>query len=418
MAVAVFRPVLVSPPGIVTVAVLATGAVVVAGRAVPVVRVTGVTGFWPRPVARLRHPVVTVRSGPVRPACLRPVPFVPPVLRAWPTPIVLTWPRPVVLTWPAPVVADRPVPILRIRATWIRRLRIGGAGIWGRSWPGTYPAARPGRPGPGRPRPNSGGPRPGPGRPRPNSGGPRPGPGRPWPGPGSPRPNSRRLRSGPRHPGAAPGHSRRNSPAPRVAGPVRIRRPARAVGIALVSGSAARISGRTRGAPRPGRRAGTRVARVVARTRCPLGAGSPGGDSRRRSRPRFRPFRVRPVRIRPYRPQRDPVAGGIPVAPGGAVSPRGAVPLRDGRAFPPPLMVLIRPGTAPPLVAFPVRVVGRGLVVFVCVLGLVARMPVPVVRGTAIYPVPITVGCGVTTFHRAPPGHFDSDAPAHSGISS
>ncbi len=416
MTVAVFPPVLVGLPGIVTVAVLATGAVVLVGRAVRVAGVTGVTGFWPRPVARFRHPVVAVRSGPVRPVCLRPVPFVPPVPRARPAPVVLSQPRPVVfsrprpvvLAWPAPVVAYRPVPILRIGATWMRRLRIRGAGIWGRPWPGTCPAARLCRPGPGRSRPNSGG---------------------PWPGPGRPRPNSRRPWAGPRHPGPAPRHSRRNSPASRVVGPVRVRRLPRAVGIALVSRYAARISGRTRGAPRPGRRAGTRVAQVVARTRCPLGAGGPGRDSRRRSRPRFRPFGVRPVRIRPYLPQRDPVAGGVPVAPGGAVAQRGAVPLRGASAFPPPLVVLIRPGTAPPFVAFTARAANRGLVVFVCVLGLVARMfvcvlglvarmPVPVVRGTAIYPVPITVGCGVTTFHRAPPGHFDSDAPAHSGISS
>ena len=356
----------------------------------------------PRPVVLSRpRPVVLSRPRPV--VLSRPRP----VVLSRPRPVVLSRSRPVVLAWPAPVVAYRPVPILRIRATWIRRLRMRGAGIGDRPWPGTCPAARLCRPGPGRPRTNSGGPWAGPGRPCPVTEGPGP---IPWAA-------------------ARPRHSRRNSPASRVVGPVRVRRLPRAVGIALVSGYAARISGRTRGAPRPGRRAGTRVAQVAARTRCPLGAGGPGGDSRRRSRPRFRPFGVRPVRIRPYLPQRDPMAGGVPVAPGGAVAQRGVVPLRGASAFPPPLVVLIRPGTVPPFVAFPARAANRGLVVFVCVLGLVARMfvcvlglvarmPVPVVRGTAIYPVPITVGCGVTTFHRAPPGHFDSDAPAHSGISS
>ena len=470
MAVAVFRPVLVSLPGIVAVAVLATRAIVVADRAVPVARVTGVTGFWARPVARVtgvtgfwarpvarvtgvtglwprpvprfrdpavtvrsgpvrfvclrpvpfvppvprfRDPVVTVRSGPVRFVCLRPVPFVPRVPRAWLALVALSRFRPIVLIWPAPVVASRPVPGLgpmgprpvpvpRILATWIRRFCIRGAGVWSRPWPGTCPATRRFRSCPGRPRSNSG-------WPRSNSGRPRPGPGRPRPGPGRPRP-------GPGHPGLSPRHSRRNSPASRVSGPVRVRRPSRAVGTALVSGSAARVSGRTRGPRGPGRRAGTLVARVVNRAGCPLRARDPGGDSRRRSRPRFGPFRVRPVRIRPHLAQRDPVAWGAPVAPGAAVTPRNAVTPQEARAFPLPLMVLVRPGTAPLLVAFPVRAAGRGLVVFVLVLGLMARMPAPVVCRKAIYPVPITVGCGVTTFHRAPPGHSDSDAPAHCGI--
>ena len=427
MAVAVFRPVLVSLPGIVAVAVLATRAIVVADRAVPVARVTGVTGFWarpvarvtgvtglwPRPVPRFRDPAVTVRSGPVRFVCLRPVPFVPRVPRAWLALVALSRFRPIVLIWPAPVVASRPVPGLgpmgprpvpvpRILATWIRRFCIRGAGVWSRPWPGTCPATRRFRSCPGRPRSNSG-------WPRSNSGRPRPGPGRPRPGPGRPRP-------GPGHPGPSPRHSRRNSPASRVSGPVRVRRPSRAVGTALVSGSAARVSGRTRGPRGPGRRAGTLVARVVNRAGCPLRARDPGGDSRRRSRPRFGPFRVRPVRIRPHLAQRDPVAWGAPVAPGAAVTPRNAVTPQEARAFPLPLMVLVRPGTAPLLVAFPVRAAGRGLVVFVLVLGLMARMPAPVVCRKAIYPVPITVGCGVTTFHRAPPGHSDSDAPAHCGI--
>ena len=400
MAVAVFRPVLVSLPGIVAVAVLATRAIVLADRAVPVARVTGVTGFWPRPVPRFRHPAVTVRSGPVRFVCLRPVPFVPPVPRAWPAPVVLGRPRPIVPTWPAPVVACRPVP---------------GLGPIG---PRPVPSGptRPSHPGhPDKALLDKG----------------CRGMGPPLAGDVSCRAavpvrsrkalaRSRkapvRVPAGPGHPGPSPRHSRRNSPASRVSGPVRVRRLSRAVGTALVSGSAARVSGRTRGPPRPGRRAGTLVARVVTRTGCPLRAWDPGGDSRRRSRPRFRPFRVRPVGIRPYFAQRDPVGWGAPVAPGAAVTLRNAVTPRDARAFPLPLMVLVRPGTAPLLVAFPARVAGRGPVVFVFVLGLLARMPAPVVRGTAIYPVPITVGCGVTTFHRAPPGHSDSDAPAHCGI--
>ena len=397
MAVAVFRPVLVSLPGSVAIAVLATRVIVLTGRAVPVARVTGVTGFWPRPVPRFRHPTVTVRSGPVRFVCLRPVPFVPPVPRAWPAPVVLGRPRPIVLIWPAPVVAcrpvsglgpvgPRPVPVPRVLASCIGRFRIRrfwirDAGVWGHPWPGTCPTARLFRSGPG---------------------GPWPGPGGPWPGPG--------------HPWPSPRHSRRNSPASRVSGPARVRRLSRAVGTALVSGSAARVSGRTWGPPRPGRRAGTLVARVVTRTGCPLRASDPGGDSRRRSRPRFRPFRVRPVRIRPHFAQRDPVAWRAPVAPGVAVTLRNAVTPRDARAFPLPLMVLVRPGTEPLLVALRALVADRAPVVFVLVLGLLARMPAPVVRGTAIYPVPITVGYGVTTFHRAPPGHSDSDAPAHCGI--
>ncbi len=441
MAVAVFRPVLVSLPGIVAVAVLATRAMVLTVRAVPVAWVTRVTGFWPRPVPRFRHPAVTVRSGPVRFVCLRPVPFVPSVPRAWPAPVVLGRPRPIVPTWPAPVVAcrpvpglgpigPRPVPVPRVLATWIRRFWIrrfwiGGAGVWGHPWPGTCPAARLFRPGPGRPRPGPGRPWPGPGRPWPGPGRPWPGPGRPWPGPGRPWPGPGSV-PGPvpegslvpvrGHPWPSPRHSRRNSPASRVASSARVRRLSRAVGTALISGSAAWVSGRTRGPPRPGRRAGTLVARVVTRTGCPLRAWDPGGESRRRSRPRFRPFRVRPVRIRPHFAQRDPVAWRAPVAPGGAVTLRNAVTPRDARAFPLALMVLVRPGTAPLLVALPARVAGRRPVIFVLVLGLLARMPAPVVRGTAIYPIPITVGCGVTTFHRAPPGHSDSDAPAHCGI--
>ena len=152
-AVAVSRPVLVSLPGIVAVAVLATRAIVLADRAVPVARVTGVTGFRPRPVPRFRHPVVTVRSGPVRFVCCRPVPVVPPVPRAWPAPVVPSRPGTILLTWLAPVVADRPVPglgpigprpvpIPRILATCIRRFWIRGAGVWGRPWPGMCPAAR------------------------------------------------------------------------------------------------------------------------------------------------------------------------------------------------------------------------------------------------------------------------------------
>ena len=285
---------------------------------------------------------------------------------------------------------------------WIRRVWIRGAGVWGHPWPGTCPAARLFRPGPGRSWPGRG--RSWPGR------------GRSWPGRGRPRSRPGRSRPGPGHPWPSPRHSRRNSPASRVSGPARLRRLSRAVGTALVSGSAARVSGRTRGPPRPGRRVGTLVARVVTRTGCPLRAWNPGGDSRRGSRPRFRPFRVRPVRIRPHFAQWDPVVWRAPVTPGAAVTLRTAATPRDDGAFPTPLMVLVRPGTAPLLVALPARVAGRGPVVFVLVLGLLARMPAPVVRRTAIYPVPITVGCGVTTFHRAPPGHSDSDAPAHCGI--
>jgi hypothetical protein len=426
MAVGVFRPVLVSLPGIVAVAVLVTRAIVLADWAVPVAGVTGITCIWARPVPCFRRPAVTVRSTPVRFVCLRAVPFVPfgtrgrpgpvalsrpaPVALSRPVPVALSWPVPVVAYWPGPglgLVGPRAVRIAGIPATCIRRFQIRSAGVRGRPWPGTCPTARLCWPCAGRPRPCAGRPRPCAGRPRPNSG---------------------RLRAGARHPGPPPGHSRWNSPACRELGPVCVGRLPRAARTAQVSGSAARVSSRTRSPSRPGRGAGIRVARVVTPTGCPLRAGGPGWDSRRRSRPRFRPFRVRPVRIRPHLAQRHSVACGAPVAPGAPVTlasavargapvaPGAAVTLRDARAHPPSLMILVQPGTGPLLAAFPAPVAGRGLVVFV--LGLMARIPVPVVRGMAIYPVPITVGCGVTTFHRAPPGHSDSDAPADCGNSS
>ncbi|MGA2827608.1 MAG: hypothetical protein ABSF03_16030 [Streptosporangiaceae bacterium] len=180
----------------------------------------------------------------------------------------------------------------------------------------------------------------------------------------------------------------RLAPAALVAGPSRAGTPRS--GHSRRDRSSTRVCGCCRPGG-PGRApAGVRVvARVIARPGCTRRTWATAWDAWRRGRRRAGPLRVRPVRIRPDLPERDP--GPL----------RGVGPAR-----------LLRAGRAP--LAGPVT----RLRLIVVARFRVHGVRIPVVRGTAVNPVPLAAGFGVTTFHRAPPEDSESDVPAHYGIPS
>ena len=162
-------------------------------------------------------------------------------------------------------------------------------------------------------------------------------------------------------------------------------------------GSSGRISGccRPRWLGRPGASAGAGVTAWPGYSRQ---TGVPGTGSRWRGGLRSGgPPRIRPVRIRPNVPERD---SGVVRGTGPPGLPGAGRALLAGPFARPRLVVIARlgarvaPGFRRPIGACRER-----------------RASVPVMRGMTVNPVPLAVGLGVTTFHRAPPKTPDQTRP-------
>ena len=159
-------------------------------------------------------------------------------------------------------------------------------------------------------------------------------------------------------------------------------------------GSSGRISGccRPRWLGGPGAAAGAGVTIWPGYSRQ---TGVPGRGSRWRGGLRSGgPPRIRPVRIRPIVPERDSGAvrgTGPPRLPGALLAGPFTRPRPVVIAW---LGVRGAPGPRRPIGACRER-----------------RASVPVMRGTTVNPVPVAVGLGVTTFHRAPPKTPDQTRP-------